>query len=112
MIWFIKNSILSIALIVALLWIGYKFLKKFKGTGPTQKLLPSKLARFLMLIVTIAIFCFVFGSYGFIAAWLFLTIFSIIWLGSWPLRRLNAGKVVSHIRRPSCQNQQSGQIYW
>ncbi len=100
MIWFIKNSILSIALVTALLCISYELLKRLTGIKTTQRLFSSNLARFLMVAVTIAIFCRVFGTYGFIAAWLFLTVLSVIWLGSWPFRRLKAGKMISTVRRP------------
>lgn len=100
MVWFIKNSILSITLTGALLWISYELLKRVRGTDATQKLAASRFSPFFIAIVTIAIFCFVFGTYGLLAAWLVLTVFSIIWLGSWPLRRLKAGKVIAHMRRP------------
>lgn len=101
MIWFLRNSVLSIILIAGFLWIGYGLLKRFKGVEATQEILSSNFVRFLIVILSITIFRLVFGIYGFIAAWLFLTTCSIIWLGSWPLRRLSAGKILSDTRKQS-----------
>ena len=91
---------MSIALIVILLGIGYGLLKRLKGIEAVLRLLSSNLTRFLIVIFIIAIFRLVFGAYGYIAAWLFLTVFSILWIGSWPLRKLNAGKIISNTRKP------------
>ena len=101
MIWFITNSVFSIALIVILLWMGYGLLKRLMGAEAVKKLLSSNLTRFLIVIFIITIFRLVFGAYGYIAAWLFLTVFSIIWFGSWPLRKLNAGKIIFNARKPN-----------
>ena len=98
---FIKNSVFSIALIVILLWMGYGLLKRLMGAETVKKLLSSNLTRFLIVIFIITIFRLVFGAYGYIAAWLFLTVFSIIWFGSWPLRKLNAGKIIFNARKPN-----------
>lgn len=100
MIWLVRHSILSIGLTTALLWIGYEITKRRKGTVKAQEILSSGSTQFLAAIVGIIIFRLVVGIYGFIAAWACLTILSIIWLGSWPLRKLKAGKLLFNIRRP------------
>lgn len=100
MLWLIKNLLLSITLTGTLLWLIFSLLKKIKGIKATQELLSPNLTRFLVVIVSVLVFRLVFGIYGLLVAWFFLTILSAIWLVSWPLRKLKAGKVLCKIHQP------------